>query len=348
MAQARHIGKIAIRMDRDVRVLPAKDKPLFSQAATYLITGGLGGVALTVAEWMAKNGAGHLVLLSRRAPSQESAEAIRRIEKAGATVVAVRGDITRETDLAALIERIHATMPPLKGIMHTAAVVDDALIVDLSPERFLPVMGPKIAGTWNIHQATLNEDLDFFILFSSIASVHPQPGMGSYAAANAFLDEFAKYRRALGKPATSVNWGGWNQIGLARAAGTGRSIEGYEQQGMPNFSGEGALAVLGRALEINPVQVIAVPFEWDKFAEFHCPGNVPPAFTEMVSRVHATASTAVKPIGDSRATERSRFREAAAGNTRSRICRRFSAACSNWQPIGSTANARSEAWASIL
>ncbi len=83
MAQARHIGKIAIRMDRDVKVLPAKDKPLFSSSATYLITGGLGGVALTVAEWMAKNGAGHLVLLSRRAPTQESAEAIGRIEDGG-------------------------------------------------------------------------------------------------------------------------------------------------------------------------------------------------------------------------------------------------------------------------
>jgi acyl transferase domain-containing protein len=289
MAQARHIGKIAVSMDRDVRVLPAADQSLFFANATYLITGGLGGVALTVAEWMARNGAGHLVLLSRRAPSQESAEAIRRMENCGATVVAVRADITREADLAKVLDTIHTTMPPLRGIMHTAAVVDDALIVDLSPERFPPVMAPKITGAWNLHTATQQEELDFFVLFSSIAAVHPQPGMGSYAAANAFLDAFAYYRRALGKPAISVNWGGWDQIGLARAAGTGRSIEGYMNEGMRVFSGEEALEALGRALDSNPVQVIAVPIDADKFAEFHGPNNIPPAFSGVVTRTPAAA-----------------------------------------------------------
>ncbi len=293
MAQARHIGKIAIRMDRNVRVLPATDRPLFSATATYVITGGLGGVGLTVAEWMAENGAGHLVLLSRRAPSKESLHAFERIAKRGAawgtTVAAVKADITREEDIVDVLKTIHASGFPLKGIMHAAAVVDDALIADLSPERFMPVMAPKMTGTWNLHLATLDENLDFFVLFSSIAAVHPQPGMGSYAAANAFLDSFAQYRRALGKPATSVNWGGWDQIGLARAAGTGRSIEGYEQQGMRNFSGREALAALGRALETNPVQVIAVPFDWDKFAEFYGPNNAPPAFSTLISQTKAGA-----------------------------------------------------------
>ncbi len=290
MAQARHIGKISIRMDRDVRVLPAKDKPLFSTNATYLITGGLGGVALAVAEWMAENGAGHLVLLSRRSPSAESAEAIRGIEQRGARVVALQGDITREPDLKKVLERIRAEMPPLKGVLHAAAVVDDALVADLSAERFLPVMAPKITGTWNLHQATLHDDLDFFVMFSSVAAVHPQPGMGSYAAANAFLDGFAHYRRALGLPATSVNWGGWDQIGLARASGTGRSIEGYELQGMRNFSRSEALIALGRALETNPVQVVAVPFDWEKFAAFHGPSGAAPAFS-VLSRSSAATET---------------------------------------------------------
>ena len=287
MAQARHIGKIAIAMDRDVRVLPATERPLFTANATYLITGGLGGVALTVAEWMVQNGAGHLVLLSRRAPSEEAAKVVRKMEKHGAVVTTVPADVTQPADLEKVLRKIHATGFPLKGIMHAAAVVDDALIMDLSPERFLPVMGPKIAGTWNLHTMTLEEDLDFFVLFSSIAAIHPQPGMGSYAAANAFLDSFAQYRRSLGKPATSVNWGGWDQIGLARAVGTGRSIEGYEQQGMRNFSGPGALAALGRALETNPVQVIAVPFDWEKFAEFHGPNGAPPVFSGLVAQTEA-------------------------------------------------------------
>src|SRR6185437_1940487 len=112
MAQARHIGKIAVHMDRNVNVLPATDRPLFSRSATYLVTGGLGGVALAVAEWMAENGAGHLVLLSRRSPSAESAEAIRGIEQRGARVVALQGDLTREADLKKVLERIRAEMPP--------------------------------------------------------------------------------------------------------------------------------------------------------------------------------------------------------------------------------------------
>ena len=296
MAQARQVGKIAIRMDREVLVLPLSDSTganthgLFSSNATYLITGGLGGVALTVAEWMAQNGAGHLVLLSRRVPSQESLQAIRRMEASGATVFPVRADVTSAADIATVLDAIRTTMPPLKGIMHTAAVVDDALVKDLSPERFVPVMMPKIVGAWNLHESTLQEDLDFFVLFSSIGAVHPQPGMGSYAASNAFLDAFAYYRRALGLPAITVNWGGWDQIGLARAVGTGRSIDGYMQEGMRVFSGEEACALLRCALESNPAQVIAVPIDANQFAEFHGPDRIPPAFSGLVAKT-STADT---------------------------------------------------------
>jgi len=292
MAQARHIGKIAVRMERDVRVLPATDTPLFSRDASYLITGGLGGVALKVAEWMAENGAGNLALVSRRAMNDEAAEVIRSIEATGTNVQVIRADVTRESDLDHVLSTIRTMGPALKGIMHTAAVVDDGLILNLSPERFLPVMAPKIEGTWNLHTATLQDKLDFFVLFSSIAAVHPQPGMGSYAAANAFLDAFAHYRRALGMPAISVNWGGWNETGLARAAGTERSIEGYVLQGMRNFSVDEALNALGRAIQVNSTQVMAVPFEWKKFAEFYGTNQAPPLFTDFTSR--ATAGSGVK------------------------------------------------------
>ena len=281
MAQARHIGRIAVRMERDVHVLPARDSPLFASNATYLVTGGLGGVALTVADWMAANGAGHIVLLSRRSPSAESFEAIRRIEQHGAKVVALQGDVTREADLVKVIETIRAEMPRLKGVFHAAAVVDDALVADLTAARFLPVIAPKITGTWNLHQATLKEDLDYFVMFSSLAAIHPQPGMGSYAAGNAFLDAFAHYRRALCLPATSVNWGSWDQIGLAQTTASEKSLAGYGEQGIRNLSRSEALAVLGRVLETNPVQVLAAPFDWKKFAAFHGPNGAPPAFSAL-------------------------------------------------------------------
>jgi KR domain/Zinc-binding dehydrogenase/Phosphopantetheine attachment site len=285
MAQARHIGKIAIRMERDVRVLPATDMPLFSRDASYLITGGLGGIALKVAEWMAANGAGCLVLVSRRAINDEAAEVIGRIKTAGSTVEVIRADVTSEADLDRVLQTIRATGRALKGIMHTAAIVDDGLIRDLSPERFMPVMGPKLEGTWKLHVATLQENLDFFVLFSSIASIHPQPGMGSYAAANAFLDAFAHYRQALGLPAISINWGGWDETGLARAVGTGRSIEGYESQGIRVCSAEESLDALGKAMLSNQVQLVAAPFDWNKIAEFYGGDQAPPLFAEFMSRV---------------------------------------------------------------
>jgi NADPH:quinone reductase-like Zn-dependent oxidoreductase len=159
MAQARHIGKIAVHMGREVRILPAADAPLFLADATYLITGGLGGIALTVAQWMAANGAGHLALVSRRAVNEEAAETIRRIEATGTTVQVVRADVARENELASALSTIRSAGPPLKGIMHAAAVVDDGLILNLSPERFLAVMAPKIEGTWNLHAATLRSSM---------------------------------------------------------------------------------------------------------------------------------------------------------------------------------------------
>ena len=293
MAQARHIGKIAVRMERNVQVLPAIDAPLFSADGSYLITGGLGGIALKVAEWMARNGAGNLALVSRREVSEEAASIIHRIEAIGTRVQVIQADITRQSELDRALASIRQTGLALKGIMHTAAVIEDALIRDVSPEQFPSVMAPKIDGTWRLHQATLQEDLDFFVLFSSIAAIHPQPGMASYAAANAFLDAFAHYRRALGRPATSVNWGGWHETGLARAAGTGRSIEGYVLQGMRNLSPDEALDALGTALRSSTIQAVAVPFEWKKFAEFYGADQVPPLFAEFTSRVatHAISSS---------------------------------------------------------
>ncbi|MEO6828377.1 MAG: type I polyketide synthase, partial [Acidobacteriaceae bacterium] len=288
MAQARHIGKISIRMDRDVQVLPARERKLFSSTAAYLITGGLGGVALRIAEWMAQNGAGHIVLLSRRASSPETDAVIHRMEDAGATVVHARADVTRKEEIEKLIETLHARGIPLKGILHTAAVVDDVLIRDITPERFLPVMAPKIAGAWNLYETTKQEELDFFVLFSSIAALHPQPGMGSYAAANAFLDAFAHFLRAHDIPAISVNWGAWDQIGLARAEGTGKSLEGYASQGLRNFSGEEALSALQEALEAMPVQVLAVPLDRERFATFHGPNDIPPIFADLVARTQGS------------------------------------------------------------
>ncbi len=266
MVEAKHIGKLAIRfegMKEQVRVLPAKlqgtpAQPSFDGNASYILTGGLGGVGLAVTEWMAANRAGCLVLVSRREPGAEERAAIERARALGARIEHRRTDLTDRSQVGALIAEIEATMPPLKGILHAAAVIDDALVTDLRPERFDAVFAPKIRGAWYLHEATLGLPLEFFVMFSSVATIFPQPGHGSYAAANSFLDAFAGYRRGLGLAASSIDWTGWVGLGLARNMGTSRTIEACAAEGLGSFDYVEATAALWQALWANPVQATAV------------------------------------------------------------------------------------------
>lgn len=302
MAAGRHIGKLVIQFAglnsekpiagarEPLQVLPLKAPAgagLFKRDATYVITGGLGGVGAAVAEWMAANGAGHLVLVSRRHAGPDENEVLRRVRAKGAVVEHRRTDIVDAEAVRLLIVEIAETMPPLRGIMHAAAVIDDALMVDLTPARFDAVYGPKIRGTWYLHEATLGVELDFFMLFSSIAVTFPQLGHGSYSAANAFLDSFAGYRRSLGLPATSINWSGWLGMGLAREIGTNRSLLAYNARGLGSFEREEALYVLGQALEADPQQAVAVRIEADTIA--NSTEAVPSLLRELVIGKNDTA-----------------------------------------------------------
>jgi phthiocerol/phenolphthiocerol synthesis type-I polyketide synthase C len=286
MAQGRHIGKLAFQFENleQVRVLPPRSNSqdaLFHRDATYILTGALGGVGAAVAEWMAENGAGHLVLVSRRQAGQAENEILGRVRAKGAIVEHHRTDIVDFSQVRQLVSEITRTMPPLRGIMHAAAVIEDALVTNLTPDGFDAVFGPKIRGTWHLHQSTLGLPLDFFMMFSSIASVFPQPGHGSYSAANSFMDAFAGYRRGLGLPASAINWAGWLGLGLARETGTGRTIEAYEAEGFGSFEQDEALYLLGRALRSDPVQAVAVRIDPDKLISAH--EGVPSLFREVAS-----------------------------------------------------------------
>jgi acyl transferase domain-containing protein/NADPH:quinone reductase-like Zn-dependent oxidoreductase/acyl carrier protein len=286
MAQGRHIGKLALQFENleEVRVLPSQSSSqdaLFHGDATYILTGGLGGVGAAVADWMVENGAGHLVLVSRREAGPAENEVLRRVRAKGAIVEHHRTDILDFSQVRQLVSEITRTMPPLRGIMHAAAVIDDALVTNLTPDRFDAVFGPKIRGTWHLHQATLGLPLDFFVMFSSFASVFPQPGHGSYSAANSFMDAFAGYRRGLGMPASAINWAGWLGLGLARETGTSRTIEAYEAEGFGSFERDEALYLLGQVLRSDPVQVLAVRIDPDKLISAH--EGVPPLFREVAS-----------------------------------------------------------------
>ena len=211
MAQARHTGKIVVAPGvAGIKAHSATIDP----AATYLITGGRGGLGLYFAEWLVKRGARHLLLLSRRGPSAVAEETIIRLRAAGAHITTASVDVTDGAALETILRRIPAEAP-LKGILHAAGVLHDRSLLNQTFASFVEVARPKWLGAWNLHALTQGLPLDFFVLFSSAAALIGMPGQSNYAAANAMLDALAEYRRSQGLPALSIAWGPWSGAGMA-------------------------------------------------------------------------------------------------------------------------------------
>jgi acyl transferase domain-containing protein/acyl carrier protein len=187
----------------------------FEENATYLITGGLGGLGLSKALRMVEQGARHLALIGRRTPTEEAQAAIVAMEAKGAKVRVLSADVSRRADVERVILEITQGMPPLRGVLHAAGILDDATLLTLSSERFLRVAGPKILGAFHLHALTRELPLQFFVLYSSIVSVLGSPGQANYAAANACMDALAHARTADGFPATSIQWGPFAEVGMA-------------------------------------------------------------------------------------------------------------------------------------
>ncbi|MFT4042003.1 MAG: type I polyketide synthase [Gordonia sp. (in: high G+C Gram-positive bacteria)] len=193
----------------------ASDTPKVTAEGAYILTGGLGGLGLVMARWLVAGGAGRVVLNGRSAPNDAQQAALTELAAAG-DVVYVRGDITTPGVVTELITNAEQTGKTLRGVLHSAAVIDDALISAMSADSLDRVWGPKVSGAVELNAATAQRDLDWWIVFSSVASLLGSPGQGAYAAANAWVDALVAWRRAEGLPATSINWGQWAQVGIAQ------------------------------------------------------------------------------------------------------------------------------------
>ena len=208
MRSARHIGK-------NVIVMPPLTDGRLRADRSYLVTGGLGGIGIVVAGWLADRGAGVIVLNGRRPPDSEAKEAIESLRRQGADVRVELADVTDPAAVDAMLARIDAEMPPLAGVIHSVGVLSDGSLGNQTWERYEMVLWPKVLGAWRLHEATLDRDLDMFVLFSSITGIVGNSGQGNHAAANAFLDQLAGYRRALGLPGQAIAWGAWAGLGEA-------------------------------------------------------------------------------------------------------------------------------------
>ncbi len=253
LEHASHIGKIAVvQRSRDIE-----------STRTYLITGGLSGLGLLVAQWMVDRGARHLVLAARTPPTADTTEVLQKLEREGARILVVRADVSQRADVARVLEDIRASFPPLAGVIHAAGVLDDGALLQLSWPRFADVLGPKVDGAWNLHSLTEHLDLDFFVLFSSIAAVLGSAGQANHAAANAFLDGLAHYRRARHLPALSVNWSAWTDIGAAARRGDDMH---KSRRGIVGIAPNDGLNVLDELIRLDQPQVAVLPIDWSQFA----------------------------------------------------------------------------------
>src|SRR5579871_5917660 len=265
----------------------------FSPEATYLITGGTGGLGRKVSQWLAQRGAGHLVLVGRSPLTPDGVEAVKQIEAANARVHVLQADVAVRQDMERVFERIASSMPALRGIFHLAGVLADRSLVDESPESFRRAAAVKIEGARNLHELSSGIELDHFVLFSSVASLVTMPGQGNYAAANAFLDALAHFRRSMGRPALSVNWGPWAAVGHAATSYGRNAHQRLAQMGIRAMPSEIAIASLERLMQGHAPQAAVVDVDWNRFFEAD-PAAAQSAFfsrlAPLKNRTHRTQS----------------------------------------------------------
>ncbi|MEM9161683.1 MAG: SDR family NAD(P)-dependent oxidoreductase [Cyanobacteria bacterium P01_F01_bin.4] len=288
LQQAKHVGKIVVTQNRAPQNIATQSNLSqnksyeihFRADSTYLITGGLGGLGLTLARWMVDHGARHIALLSRRSPTAEAQAHISALESQGITIEVFSADVIDRTALTTVLTQIsqNPNFPGgLRGVIHAAGVLDDGLIQQLDWPQFERVLAPKVTGAWNLHTLTQDRELDFFILFSSAAALLGSPGQANHAAANAFLDGLAHYRHQLGLPGLSLNWGAWSSVGSALK---------YQQQGnLKHLSGVDVIDPaqgLAQLAKIWPTpatsptpQIGIIPINWSVFLTQPLVKNLP-------------------------------------------------------------------------
>jgi acyl transferase domain-containing protein/trans-aconitate methyltransferase/acyl carrier protein len=265
------------------RMAAPEATPTLRGPGTWLVTGGLAGVGLAVARWLAAEGATHIVLLGR---TRRDIDAF----PPGIHVTTVIGDVADEETLATLLERIEHEGPPLVGIMHAAGVLDDGLLAQQSPAKMAAVLRPKLQGARLLDRLTRRFPICHFVLFSSSAALLGSAAQANHAAANAAMDAIAEARRAEGLPAISIAWGAWDEVGAAARAGAG-----VARRGLLPMAPDQALAALGLALSASRATLGILDVDWGRFLARFAPHPVPPVFSAF--RVAPASSTVAEARG---------------------------------------------------
>ncbi|GHD52876.1 hypothetical protein GCM10017083_28820 [Thalassobaculum fulvum] len=278
MQRAGHLGKVVLTNPAPFR---------FRTDRSYLITGGLGGLGLAVADWAVRKGARHLVLVSRRKPDADTAARLDRLRAAGAEVRTVAADVSRVAEVERVLSGIAAGSAPLAGVFHAAGELDDGPLAEMTPARLHRVMAAKIDAARHLDR--LCGPLDAFVLFGSAAGLLGSPGQANHAAANTALDALAERRRAHGLPAVCIAWGPWRDVGAADRLGIADRLA---ETGMGTLSPAEGIAALEAALDAPFARVAALPIDWPALRR-HFGDTVPAIFRKLVEPAPAPAEAPV-------------------------------------------------------
>ena len=303
MQASRHIGKVVVTFAPDFAPLesPVAELPSMTRSdATYVVTGGLSGLGLSTAWWLVHRGARHLALLSRRgAAGTPGAERIlEQFSAAGVSVAAPPCDVSDAIAVRDTFASLELLLPPVRGVVHAAMVIEDALLRDMDAGQLHRVLAPKILGALHLHEATRERELDFFILYSSATTLFGNPGQAAYVAANMALEALAAERRALGLPATCVGWGPIADVGyLSRNERVLEALVG--RMGGAALKSEDALHALEPLLASSVGNFTLMDLDWATLSR-SLPASQAPKFCRLARSVLGERSAHAESAQDLR------------------------------------------------
>ncbi|MFI8093264.1 SDR family NAD(P)-dependent oxidoreductase [Streptomyces sp. NPDC086080] len=323
MAQARHTGKIVLSFGRPPTAAtgPRGRAVTVHADGTYLITGGAGGIGGQLALWLADQGARHLVLTGRSTlpeddaaldgnhPQTDAVAVLRQLRDRGVHVTYQAVDVADTQAMRAMLtSRRRAGRPPVRGVFHAAGIIDYTPLSDMTAAEMDRVLAAKVSGAWNLHRLLHEDSVEAFVLFSSGSALLSSPMLGGYAAGNAFLDALAHHRHAQGLPATVVNWGFWDSVGMV-ARREQQEDRTLLPQGMSSFSPADGLTLLGRILAEGRVHTAVLPTDWPVWARAYPSASTAPLLQHLTggdrSTPHAPAheEASVEPLAPSQVAE---------------------------------------------
>ncbi|MNX28828.1 Phthiocerol/phenolphthiocerol synthesis polyketide synthase type I PpsA [compost metagenome] len=294
MQQSRQIGKIVVTYRNGLpsdAAPPARQTLSLAADGCYVVSGGLSGFGLRTALWLADKGARHLVLAGRSGlTSDEARTTVDALRARGVQVMAQACDIADAEAVGAMLSLARAAFPPIRGVVHAAAVIEDGLAAGASEDRIERVLRPKMQGAAVLHALTLDDPLDHFVLFSSATTLFGNPGQSAYVAANAWMESLARERRALGLPVTCARWGAIGDAGyLARNEAIRQALQ--HRMGGAALSASGALDALEDMLLAGASGLGVLELDWHALAR-HLPGAAAPRFADIARHAGESSDAA--------------------------------------------------------